>query len=208
MNRISVLRIALKSLSLTKLASINLTLDELAEIAGVEFMSRQVERLEKADRFNDLEFWRPRLIEQHRGLADNAAWAYDLLVERGLKAESFTDLIENRGRDSAYDSFNGINKDIIIEWYNNDLLPAAIDIINNTDYSISDYDDEFDIEYATTKESDMARIEDRKRDFERNIKSRNNSFTIPSAMMNIANSREQRAPIILALFNRVINAAI
>jgi hypothetical protein len=124
-----------------------------------------------------------------------------------LKAESFTDLIENRGRDSAYDSFNGINKDIIVEWYNNDLLPAAIAIVNGTDYSVSDYDDELDIEYATTAESDMARIEDRKRDFERNIESRNNSFTIPAAMMDIANSGAQRAPIILALFNRVINAA-
>lgn len=207
MNRIAILKAALKSLSLTKSASINLTLDELAKISGVEWMSRQVERLEKVDRFNDLEFWKPRLIEQHRGLTDNAAWAYDLLVERGLKAESFTDLIENRGRDSAYDSFNGINKDIIVEWYNNDLLPAAIAIVNGTDYSVSDYDDELDIEYATTAESDMARIEDRKRDFERNIESRNNSFTIPAAMMDIANSGAQRAPIILALFNRVINAA-
>lgn len=208
MNRIAILKAALKSLNLTKSASINLTLDELAKISGVEWMSRQVERLEKVDRFNDLEFWKPRLIAQHRGLTDNASWAYDLLVERGLKAESFTDLIENRGRDSAYDSFNKINKDIIVEWHNNDLLPAAIAIVNGTDYSVSDYDDELDIEYATTKESDMARIEDRKRDFERNIESRNNSFTIPAAMMDIANSGEQRAPIVLALFNRVINAAI
>ena len=208
MNRIAILNSALKSLNIVKFANLNLTLDELAKISGVEFMSRQVERLEESDRFGDLGFWKPRLIEQFSNLTENASVAYDILQQNGIRAESFTDLIENRGRDKAYESFNKIDKDIVIAWFNNDVVPATINIVTSTNYSISDYDDEFDTEYATTAESDMARIEDRKKDFERNIKSRNNSFTIPSAMMDIKNSGEQRAPIILALFNRMINALI
>lgn len=208
MNRIAVLRAALSLLNLVKSANLNLTLDELAKISGVEFMIRQVERLEKVDKFNDLEFWKPKLTEQFSNLTENASIAWEILQRKDIKAESFADLIENRGRDSTYESFNKIDKDIIIKWFNNDVVPAAIDIVAKTDYSISDYDDELDIEYATTAESDMARIDDRKRDFERDIKSRSNSFTVRSAMMDIANSGEQRAPIVLALFNRVINAAI
>lgn len=205
MNRIHTLRSALKKLNLKKTAGLKLTVDELAKISGTEWLMRYVERMEKENKQSELEYWKPRLIDQHRGLTPNASVVFDLFTERGLKVEPFIDLIENR-KNTMSPEFNKINKQIIAEWFYGDLVPITRTIIANTDYTIHDDYDENDLNYMSTEDADTARIEDRKRNFDRDIKSRDNSYTIPAAMMDISRESDYRAEIVLALFNRILGS--